>query len=299
MVKEMDRMMRRLIGPTINLETGLAADLGTIRADSSQIDQLLVNFVVNARDAMSEGTGHGRGGQITVSTWNTTLSSAEAHNRPGARAGEYVALSVRDTGCGMDEATKQRIFEPFFTTKGVGRGTGMGLATVAGIVQQAGGFIEVETAVGEGTEMLVYFPRVSDRPATSAFDDRPEPIPGGRETVVIVEDDEILRTLVRRIIQVRGYEVLEAGNADEALQQVRESAHPVSLVLTSTELRGATVDKLAERLKTVSPHTRVIYVVDGGEPNDAPASLTEANDVLQKPFTSERLARKIRAVLDA
>jgi len=299
LVTEMDRMMRRLIGPSITLQTGLSPDLGAIRADASQIDQLLVNFVVNARDAISQGTGHGRGGSITVSTRNATLSSAEAHHRPGARAGEYVVLSVRDNGCGMDDATKQRIFEPFFTTKGVGRGTGMGLATVAGIIQQAGGFVEVESAPGVGTDMQVYFPRVSDRPATSAFDDRPEPIPGGRETVVVVEDDEILRTLVRRIIQVRGYEVLEAEHAEDALRVVRESPHPVSLVLMSATLQGANSEQLAAQLRRVSPRTRLIYVVDGGGDEGPLASLTEATDVLQKPFTSERLARKIRAVLDA
>jgi CheY-like chemotaxis protein len=245
------------------------------------------------------GTGHGLGDHITVSTRNITFSSAEVHHRPGARAGDYVVLGVRDTGCGMDDATKQRIFEPFFTTKGVGRGTGMGLATVAGIVRQAGGFLEVDTAPGDGTEMLVYFPRVSDRPATLAFDERPDPIPGGRETVVVVEDDEILRTLVRRIIQVRGYEVLEAGDASEAVRVVRQSPHPVSLVLTSAALHGEGAPHLAAQLRKVSPRTRLIYVVDGGGEDEGLGGIAEGNEVLHKPFTSERLARKIRAVLDA
>jgi PAS domain S-box-containing protein len=292
MVTDMERMLRRLIGPNIALETSLQDSIGSIRGDASQIDQVLVNFVVNARDAMNGA------GRIAIGTRHVSFSAAEAHSRPGAHSGDFVVLSVKDSGCGMDEATKRRIFEPFFTTKGVGRGTGMGLATVAGIVRQAGGFIEVETAPGAGTEMIVYFPRAREALATQTFDSRPEAAPQGHETVVVVEEDEVIRTLVRRVISTRGYHVIEAADGEEALLLVREAEHPVSLVLTNLSMPGLGGDQLAERLKDIDSSIRVLFVIGSSEDQQLADARAEV-DVLQKPFTSDALARKIRTVLDA
>lgn len=291
MVAEMERMLRRLVGSEITLENSLLPALGTIRADASQIDQLLVNFVVNARDAMPQG------GRINISTSHASFSVAEAHNRPHVRAGDFVVLTVRDTGIGMDEATKARIFEPFFTTKGVGRGTGMGLATVAAIVEQSGGFLDVKTAPGEGTAMNVYFPRIHAKLKTLEVDRRIEPTLGGQETVLIVEDDEDLRKLLRRVIQVRGYHVLEAANASEAFSVVANSARPTSLILMNDGLGGTAYQETCRQLQQCQTKLQVVLISDRSDHSEetpAPAGV----HVLQKPFTSQDLARKIRSVLD-
>ncbi len=291
MVGDMERMLRRLIGPNIELQTDLLDGLGAIRGDASQIDQVLVNFVVNARDAM-QGAG-----RITIETRHASFTAAQAHEIPGARSGDYVVLRVTDNGCGMDESTKARIFEPFFTTKGVGRGTGMGLATVAGIIRQAGGFIKVETVPGAGTSMIVHFPRVRQALATQSFDTRPEVLPQGHETVLVVEEDEIIRTLMRRVVATRGYRVLEASDADAALQLIRAAEHPVSLVLTNLAMPGLGGHQLAARLNECDPSIRVIFVVGSSEDQLLAAERAEVA-TLNKPFTSDALARKIRAVLD-
>jgi signal transduction histidine kinase len=292
LVADIERMLRRLVGPNVVLETSLARSIGPIRVDPGQLEQVLVNFVVNARDAMPEG------GRMTISTHEITLRSADLRRRPGAQSGEYVGIAVTDTGCGMDEATRQRIFEPFFTTKPPGRGTGMGLATVAAIVRQCGGFIEVDTAPGRGTSMQVFLPRARETLATRTVDQAPGECPTGHgETIVVVEEDPTVRMLVRRIIQARGYRVLEAEDADRALQAVRESLEPVSLVLTNLTMPGMNGNELARRLRHLSPATRVMYLVDCTD--EHPATDKDAPpEVLQKPFTSDGLARKIRDVLD-
>lgn len=294
-VSDMERMLRRLIGQGINLETCLDPELGSIRGDPSQIDQMLVNFVVNARDATPAG------GRVTIATRNVSLSAAEAHLRPGARAGDFVVLSVKDTGCGMDDATKARIFEPFFTTKGVGRGTGMGLATVAGIVSQAGGFIDVVTAPGQGTEMIVHLPRVQEKLATLEVDRRLEPTPGGSETVIVIEDDETLRTLLRRVLQVRGYHVLESPDPATALRSARTAAPPVSLVLANIHLSSERREQLAADLRKISRRIRLLVLADAGEHGEP--QQTDPTDpgvcFLHKPFNSQELARRIRSALDS
>ena len=291
MVGDMERMLRRLIGPNITLETELLPGLGAIRGDASQIDQVLVNFVVNARDAM-DGVG-----QIRIATRHASFTAAQAHDIPGARSGDYVVLSVADTGCGMDESTKARIFEPFFTTKGVGRGTGMGLATVAGIIRHAGGFIQVETAPGDGTTMIVYFPKAREALATQAFDSRPDALPQGTETVLVVEEDEIIRTLMRRVVSTRGYHVLEAADAEEALRVVSTARQSISLVLTNLAMPGLSGNQLAARLRQLDKSIKVLFVVGSSDDQQLAAASAEI-DTLQKPFTSGVLARKIRSVLD-
>ena len=291
MVVDMERMLRRLIGPNITLETELLTGLGAIRGDASQIDQVLVNFVVNARDAM-EGVG-----RITIATRHASFTAAQAHDIAGARSGDYVVLSVADTGSGMNESTKARIFEPFFTTKGVGRGTGMGLATVAGIVRNAGGFIRVETAPGAGTTMIVYFPKAREALATQAFDSRPDALPQGTETVLVVEEDEIIRTLMRRVVSTRGYHVLEAADAEEALRVVSTARQSISLVLTNLAMPGLSGNQLAARLRQLDKSIKVLFVVGSSDDQQLAAADDEVA-TLQKPFTSGVLARKIRSVLD-
>ncbi len=290
LVADIQRMIRRLIGPNIALETSLAESIGPICADAGQLEQVLVNFVVNARDAMPEG------GRITISTHALTLRSADVRRHPGARSGEYVGIAVTDTGCGMDAATKRRIFEPFFTTKAPGRGTGMGLATVAAIVRNCGGFIEVDSGPGRGTSMHVFLPRADETLATQIVDAIPADCPTGTETIVVVDEDETIRTLMRRIIQVRGYHVLEAVDGGDCLRIIRESTRPVSLVLTNVVMPGMGGGELAQHLRRISPETHIMFLVDCTEERHA-AGVDGA--VLQKPFTSDGLARKIRAVLDA
>ncbi|MFO1092912.1 MAG: ATP-binding protein [Planctomycetaceae bacterium] len=291
LVADMERMLRRLVGPQISLENSLLPALGMIRADASQVDQLLVNLVVNARDAMPEG------GCITISTEHQSFSIADARNHPGIRPGDFVALTVRDTGTGMDEATRARIFEPFFTTKDAGRGTGMGLATVAAIVEQSGGFINVETAPGQGTAMIVYLPRIQQKLATLEVDRRIEPTLGGHETVLIVEDDEDLRKLLRRVIQVRGYSVLEATSAGDAIKVIASSQRPTSLVLMNDGLGGTAYQEACQQLQKSQPRLQIVMISDQsghGDETAAPAGV----HMLSKPFTSQDLARKIRSVLD-
>jgi CheY-like chemotaxis protein len=196
----------------------------------------------------------------------------------------------------MDAATKRRIFEPFFTTKAPGRGTGMGLATVAAIVRNCGGFIEVDSEPGRGTSMQVFLPRAAETLVTQTVDAAPADCPTGTETIVVVDEDETIRTLVRRIIQVRGYHVLEAVDGGDCLRVVRELAHSVSLVLTNVAMPGMGGRELAQQLRRISPETRIMFLVDCTEERQAAGV---AGAVLQKPFTSDGLARKIRAVLDA
>jgi PAS domain S-box-containing protein len=292
MVADIERMLRRLIGSNVVLETRLADAIGPIRADAGQLEQVLVNFVVNARDAMPTG------GRITISTCERTFRSADIRRHPGARSGDYIGIGVADTGCGMDEATRARMFEPFFTTKAPGRGTGMGLATVAAIIKHAGGFIEVDTAPGRGTSMQVFLPRSRETLVTQSFDTAPGDCPSGTETIVVVEPDETIRTLVRRIIQVRGYQVLEAVDGGDVLRLFQEAARPISLVLTGVVMEDMSGRDLAHQLRRISPSTRVMFLVDCTEERQLTGT-DEPGGVLQKPFTSDALARKIRAVLDA
>jgi signal transduction histidine kinase len=292
LVADLMRMLRRLIGPGVQLESRLVPGIGVVRADAGQIEQVLVNLVVNARDAMPDG------GRITLSTCGVTLRSAELRRYPGARSGDYVAVTVADTGCGMEESTRARIFEPFFTTKAPGSGTGMGLATVAAIVRQCGGFIDVETAVGRGTAMHVFLPRARETLATQLVDEGPPTPPaGGTETILLIEDDPTIRTLIRRIIQVRGYHVLEAADGDEALRLLSEVPQTVSLILTSPEAARMAHAAFAHQLRAVSPATRVMLLVDSSDDRRASGSDHDP-EVLQKPFTSDDLARRIRVVLD-
>ncbi len=283
----------RLLGEDITIETELLPDAGTIRADPGLMQQVVLNLAINARDAMPQG------GRLTLATAAARIDEASAQARPEAQPGRYVELTVRDTGRGMDEATLRHIFEPFFTTKELGQGSGMGLATVYGIVKQAGGFVEVESRPEVGTAFHVFLPRVDSAelaaPAAAA-----KPWPGGTETILLVEDEAAVRTLARQVLQQCGYTVLEAFDGEDALGVDARHTNPVHLLLTDVVMPRMGGRELAERLARRRPELRVLYL--SGHNEDAilrHGLLTEQAHFLAKPFGPEVLARKVREVLDA
>jgi PAS domain S-box-containing protein len=285
-------MLRRLIGEDVRLGTVPFPDLWAVRADPGMIEQVLLNLAVNARDAMP------RGGSLTVATRNVELDGEYARVRPEARPGPHVLLSVSDTGVGMTDDVKGRIFEPFFTTKGPGKGTGLGLATVFGIVKQSGGHIGVESAVGVGTTFRVYFPRAEG--AAGPHEEHPAPVPAaGAETVLLVEDESAVRCLVRHVLASHGYTVLEASDGGEAGQIESAYRGPIHLLVTDVVMPGEGGRSVAERIAASRPGVRVLFI--SGYTNDAVVRhgiLHESVDFLQKPFTPAALAHKVREVLD-
>jgi PAS domain S-box-containing protein len=294
LVEEIEKMLGRLIGEDVRLRTALAKDVGNVRADPGQLEQVIVNLVVNARDAMPTG------GKVAIETQNAELSEEYAEGHLPVVPGAYVMLAVSDTGIGMDAQTRGRIFEPFFTTKDKGKGTGLGLSTVYGIVKQSGGYIWAYSEPGRGTTFKVYLPRV-DAPVEAIA---PPPQPGGTlagtETVLLAEDDELLRPLARGLLQKLGYTVLDAGSAEEALALAGAHAGPIHLLFADVVMPGESGRQLASRLAELRPDTRVLYT--SGYTDDAivhHGMLEPGLNYLQKPFTPAALARKVREVLDA
>jgi PAS domain S-box-containing protein len=293
-VRSMETMLRRLMLEHINFAVSLAPDLGLVKMDPTQLEQILVNVVVNAGDAMP------RGGKLTIETRNVTL---DGQHRQGHQVipGEYILLAVTDSGVGMNEETRRRIFEPFFTTKKVGHGTGLGLPTVYGIVKQSGGYIYVYSEPGHGTTFKIYLPQVTagvagpiERPSAATD------LPRGSENVLLVEDDEGVRLLVKITLERLGYHVVEAGNPKEAVQVAAELATPIHLLLSDVIMPESDGPPLFERLQPSHPGLRVLYM--SGYADEAIVRhgvLAEGTPFLQKPFTSLALARKIRSVLEA
>ena len=288
------QMLPRLIGDHIRLETRLAPDTGTVLADASQLEQVVVNLVLNARDAMPEG------GRLTIETGNVLLTPARIEAEALAlEPGTYVMLAIGDTGTGMTPETKARVFEPFFTTKPQDKGTGLGLATVFGIVEQSGGGIHVDSVLGRGTVMRVYLP-VADGP--EAAEERPAPAPplGGAETILLVEDNESVRHLLARALRRRGYTVLDAASGDEALALSAGHEGAIDMLLTDVVMPGMRGPTLASRLSALRPGMRVLFMsgYTGDAPGDAGAE-AEVFPLLQKPFTPAQLTERIRALLDS
>jgi PAS domain S-box-containing protein len=285
-------MLRRLIREDIALETILDDSLGQVKADPDQIHQVILNLAVNARDAMPDG------GILSIVTKNVELGApANTANRPGALPGNYVLLSVSDTGQGMDETTRQHIFEPFFTTKEVGKGTGLGLATVYGIVRQSNGWIELESKVGAGTSFKVYLPRTDSCPAPerSGIGTRTQT---GSETILVVEDQPAVRTFTMAALRERGYHVIEASNGPEALAVAGRHPGKLDLLLTDVVMPGMNGKELSERLKELHPKVNVLFI--SGYSADVIAHRGVLNPgvaFLNKPFSQEELAEKVRAVL--
>jgi len=289
-VDNLKKILQRVIGEDVELTTVLAAELAAVKADVSQIEQILMNLAVNARDAMPTG------GKLTIETTNVDYDPERQQRSDGST--EFVMLAVTDTGTGMDEATKARIFEPFFTTKQPGKGTGLGLATVYAIVTQAGGFIWVYSELGHGTSFKIYLPQV-DAVATTAAVARVD-LRRGTETVLLVEDAAAVRAVTRQVLQRQGYNVLEASDGEDALHLAARYQGTIDLVLTDVVMPRAGGRELAERLLTVRPDTRVLYMSGYTDDSVVRHGILEGGVAyLQKPFSPEGLARKVREVLDA
>jgi PAS domain S-box-containing protein len=293
LIEELTKMLRRLIDEDVVLNFIPAPDLGLVKIDPGQFEQVLMNLVVNARDAMPTG------GQLTLETRNVELDSADVRQHPEVQAGHYAVLSVTDTGHGMDEATRSRIFEPFFTTKGLGKGTGLGLATVFGIVRQSGGHIQVYSEVGRGTTFKIYLPLGQEAALPSKTSPSRFEIPKGTETVLLVEDEDGVRSLATLVLRSCGYTVLEAKDGQEALAQAQRHSGPIHLVVTDVVMPRMSGRQLADQLAAARPDTKTLFV--SGYTDEAVVRhglLDGSMAFLQKPFSATLLACKIREVLD-
>ena len=292
-VTETTKMLQRLIGEDVELATVLEPRLGSVRADPGQIEQVLINLVLNARDAMPQG------GKVTIETANADLDQSYTHLHPDLGPGSYVMLAVSDTGIGMDEATMSHIFEPFFTTKGPGKGTGIGLATVYGIVKQSAGQIVVDSELGQGAVFKVFLPVVDELLPSGASHAVPKAPPQGAETILLAEDEPGVRALARHALQMHGYTVLETGQSDQALAIAEQYKETIHLLVTDVVMPVMSGRQLAERLAAIRPGVKVLYM--SGYTNDAiirHGVLQAETAFLQKPFTPSSLAAKVREVLD-
>jgi two-component system cell cycle sensor histidine kinase/response regulator CckA len=293
-VSDMEKMLPRLIGEDIQLNLILDPVIGQVKADPGQIEQVVMNLVVNARDAMPDG------GNLTILTANAELDAAFARAHPGSVEGQYVMLAVTDTGTGMDPETQTQIFEPFFTTKGRDKGTGLGLATVYGVVKQSNGYITVNSEIGKGASFKIYLPRI-DQPVASKSESIQAPLTmRGSETILLVEDAAPLRLLAQLFLKENGYQVLTAADGADAQQIAAQNRGPIHLLLTDVVMPGINGRVLAERLASRHPAMKVLYM--SGYTDSFIAGhgvLEEGIHLLHKPFTEEVLMRKIRELLDA
>jgi PAS domain S-box-containing protein len=293
-IAALEKMLRRLIGEDVALAMELAPALGTVRADPGQIEQVILNLAVNARDAMPEG------GRLTIATSDVDLDEAYLTGHAEASPGRYVQIEVRDTGIGMDAATQSRIFEPFFTTKEVGKGTGLGLATVYGIVKQSGGFVNVYSEPGMGTAFRIYLPRTDE--ASEPVEDGPDAQSdrGGDETVLVAEDDELLRKAAVAVLGKQGYHVLPVADGTAALALARDHPGEIHVLLTDLIMPGMSGRALAEALVAVRPSVRILFMSGYTDDTVLRQGVLDAGVAfLQKPFNARALARKVREVLDA
>jgi signal transduction histidine kinase len=294
-VSDLRKMLRRMIGEDVELRVSLESELGNIKADPVQLEQVIMNLVVNARDAMPKG------GKLSIETSNIYLDEAYAREHVSVVPGEYVMLAISDTGCGMDQETRQQIFEPFFTTKEPGKGTGLGLSMVYGIVRQSGGNIWVYSEEGTGTTFKIYFPRVTAEAQEYKRTNGSVEAPKGCETILLVEDAALVRTLARQVLETAGYRVLEAATAEAALK-ICESINGtrIDLVLTDVVMPGMSGNDMSKILLARQPDMPVLYM--SGYTDDAIVQhgvLEPGINFLQKPFTPGALAMKVREVLDA
>ena len=293
-IRNMEKMLKRLVGENIELRTVLEPELGKINADPGQMEQVTMNLVVNSRDAMP------RGGKLTIETANVDLDEAYfLDHAVEAQPGPYVMLAVSDTGIGMDEEIQSHIFEPFFTTKEMGRGTGLGLSTVYGIVRQSGGYIWAYSEPGQGSTFKVYLPIVKGDADSGKKEIPPMVKLSGYETVLIVEDDHLLRNLVQQILQMYGYSVLEAQDGEEALRVCEEHQGPIHLILTDIVMPGIGGRELAEHVQSLRPEIKVLFM--SGYTDDAIVHhgvLAPGVNFIEKPFTPESLACNVREALD-
>ena len=290
-VAEIESMLKRLIGADVELSMLRGDDLWRVKADAGQIEQVLMNLVVNARDAMPEG------GKITVQTANVEVGDG----REGLSPGSYVSFAVIDTGTGMDEKTRAQIFEPFFTTKESGRGTGLGLSTVHGIVKQSGGAIAVESATGQGSTFTVYLPRVKATAESKPPEQRQEQGASGSESIMVVEDDELVRNVVGASLRLNGYKVVEVTDRTQALvvaETYGRTNMPMDLMLSDVVTPGMSPTELADRIRSIFPKIKILYMSGYNEHASSYDELLKGGRAfLQKPFTVTALLAKVREVL--
>jgi PAS domain S-box-containing protein len=293
LIAEIEPILRRLIGERIAIRTKAPAGVGHVRGDPGQLRQVILNLALNARDAMPDS------GTLTVELANVELGEDYARHHPEVTPGRHVVLAVSDTGIGIDEETRMRIFEPFFTTKPRGQGTGLGLATVQTIVQRAGGHIWVYSEPGHGTTFKIYLPR-TDAPALLETVAAPAPIRRGTETVLVVEDDSVVRQLVATVLERHGYRVLQATGGGEALDLADRHDGQVHLLVSDVMMPGLDARTLAERLAAAQPGLAVLYMTGYTEEALGPYRLLEPGAaVLEKPFMADTLLRRVRELLDA
>ncbi len=291
-VADMENMLRRLIGEDIEVVTSFDPALSPVKADAGQMEQVFLNLAINARDAMP------RGGRLTIETANVELDHTYARGHIDITPGPYVMLAVSDTGCGMDAETQSHIFEPFFTTKGLGQGTGLGLATVYGIVKQSGGAIGVYSEVGRGSTFKIYIPRVAGG-VERRDPTRPVELARGSERILLVEDETTVRDLAASLLKASGYTMLEASDPSEALALLARGDEPIDLMLTDIVMPGMSGPDLASRLGGPRPEMKVLYISGyAGSHVTHDAALPPGSAFLPKPFTPEALTRKVREVLD-
>ena len=288
-------MLRRLIGEDIEFVNEWARDLWMVRADRGQIEQIVMNLAVNARDAMPAG------GRLTFTTTNVELDESDAARRDSATPGPHVMLAVRDTGCGMDAAVAEQVFEPFFTTKDEGKGTGLGLSTVYGIVRQHGGHVAVRSAPGDGATFRIYLPRATNGPGETATrrDVRQEPGRGRNETVLVAEDDAAVRKLAVRVLERKGYRVLQAPDGVDALAVAEAHEGPIHLLLSDVVMPRLGGPKLSRRLSALRPAMKTLFMSGYAANAIGLRGMLEAGThLLKKPFAVEALARRVRELLD-
>ena len=290
-VADTTRMLQRLIGEDVELVTIAGPALGRVKADRGQIEQVIMNLAVNGRDAMPQG------GKLMISTANAVMDEVYVRQHPGAVAGPYVLLTVSDTGCGMDQQTQAHIFEPFFTTKGPGKGTGLGLATVYGVVKQSEGYVSVYSEVGRGTSFKIYLPR-TDEPQLSVSANLATESERGWETILLVEDAQPVRELASELLESNGYKVLQAANGADAVRLAEKYQEPIQLLLSDVVMPGLDGRKLADHMVRTHPGIKVLYM--SGFTDDAIVHhgvLDSGVTLLEKPFTKASLLRKVREIL--
>ena len=285
-------MLRRLLAEDIELTVDAPAGLWPVKVDRGQLEQVIVNLAVNARDAMPHGGG------LRITARNETLSTRMESRHGVVPAGEYVAIAVTDTGVGMDLLTQSRVFEPFFTTKAMGQGTGLGLATVHGIVAQSGGQVTVESAPGKGATFTVYLPRAVEAPTAGGVV-QPEPLRGNNETVLLVEDEQAVRSLARRVLVRAGFRVIESTTSKDAIRLAQEHAKDIKLILTDVVMPELSGPKLVAPIQAICPGARVLYISGYNDDEVIERGLENPGmHLLQKPFSAQQLVERVRAVLD-
>jgi two-component system cell cycle sensor histidine kinase/response regulator CckA len=293
-ISDMKKMLKRLIGEDIILETLLSPDLGQVLVDPGQIDQVIMNLVVNARDAMPKG------GTLTIETGNVLLDEVQVRSYMGAKPGAYVLLSVKDSGSGMSEELQSHIFEPFFTTKELGKGTGLGLSTVYGIVKQSNGYIWVDSRPGQGTAIRIFLPQQEGEAESDLKLKKGKVSLRGEETILLAEDNELVRGLTRSVLEHFGYQVLETEDGEEAGRMSKGYEGSIHLLLTDVVMPGISGRVLAEQLQRSRPGIKILFMSGYSEE----AVLLQGMQIpgahfLQKPFTPEELGMRVREILDS